>query len=121
MFFLRLLQKRARCKKLDSLERMKREQVCIASNDVCCQSTYGKREKLIVFGIAACGYLHMNIDPGFVPSALDPPNGRLNATLAADSTKEERCRFQVAFTRRGSARMLLPPRSRRARDCEDRK
>ena len=42
---------------------MKRKQVFVAGNDVCCQATYSKREKLIVFGIAAGGYLQVNIDP----------------------------------------------------------
>lgn len=42
---------------------MKRKQVCIAGNDMGCLSTYGEREKLIVFGIAAGDYLHINIDP----------------------------------------------------------
>jgi len=60
---LRPLQKRGGGKNLDSLKWMKRKQVCIAGNDVCCQSTDSKREKLIVFGIAAGGYLQMNIDP----------------------------------------------------------
>ena len=50
MFFPKTVEKRTQCKNLGSLERMKREQVCIAGNDVCCQSTYGKREKLIASG-----------------------------------------------------------------------
>jgi hypothetical protein len=42
---------------------VKRKQVCVTGDDVGCLSTYGKGKKLVVFRVAASGYLHIDINP----------------------------------------------------------
>jgi len=52
-----------RRKNLDTLERIEREEVRVASDDVGCMATRSEFEKLVVRGITAGCYSHIHIDP----------------------------------------------------------
>src|SRR5260370_16663979 len=52
-----------RRKDLNALERTQREEVRVASDQVCCSATYCKFEKLVIFWIAASPYFGLHIHP----------------------------------------------------------
>lgn len=42
---------------------MKREQICVAADDVGCLATHGKGKKLVVFRVSASAYLRIDLNP----------------------------------------------------------
>lgn len=52
-----------RRKNLDALERVEREKVRVAGDDVGGMAAHSEFEELVVFGIAASCYLHVHADP----------------------------------------------------------
>jgi hypothetical protein len=52
-----------RRKDLNALERAQREEVSVASDQVCCPATYCKFEKLVILWIATGPYFRVHIHP----------------------------------------------------------
>jgi len=52
-----------RRKNLNALERMEREKIRVAGDDMGRTATHSEFEEFVVLGIAASCYLHIHIDP----------------------------------------------------------